>query len=65
MKSNFTNPYKNLFSIPEICKKSSDKYVRYYSPERVDMLVNLIIVAAILALLGIPMIVLSGMSFSN
>ena len=47
---------------PELREKSSDRYMHYYSPARVDMLVNVVITAIIFVLLVIPVVVLYKMS---
>jgi hypothetical protein len=41
---------------PELREKTTDEYLHYYSPARVDLLVNLIITAIIFILLIIPII---------
>lgn len=47
---------QKLFMTPELLAKSSDKHLQYYSPQRVDKLVNLLITAIIFVLLVIPVI---------
>jgi hypothetical protein len=53
---------QKLFMTPELRVKTSDEYIHYYSPERVDLLVNLIITAIIFVLLVIPIIVFYNVS---
>lgn len=54
-----------MFLSPELREKTSDPRLHYYSPARVDILVNLIITAVIFILLIIPVVVLYTMSGSG
>lgn len=50
--------FQRLFLTPELREKSSNKDIHYYSPKRVDALVNLIITIVIFILLVLPVIIL-------
>lgn len=54
-----------LFATPELREKTNDKYVRHYSPTRIDGLVNRIITALVLILLIITVVVLWRLSNMN
>lgn len=51
-----TSTSKKLFTTPELRAKSSDKHIHYYSPQRVDKLVSLLITTFIFVLLLVPVI---------
>ena len=56
------NALKRLFVSPELREKTTDKQIHYYSPARVDSLVNILITAVIFVLLVIPVVVLYQLS---
>lgn len=53
---------KRIFVTPELRAKTSDQYVHYYAPERVDKLVNAIITAVIFVLLILPVVAMYQLS---
>lgn len=51
-----------MFLTPELRAKSSDEDIHYYSPERVEKLVNMIITGIIFILLILPVVALYELS---
>lgn len=54
--------YQTMFATPELRQKTTDKYLLYYSPARIDGLVNGIITSIVLTLLIIPVVVMWKLS---
>lgn len=56
---------QTLFATPELREKTTDQYVRYYSPARIDGLFNGIATSIVLTLLVVPVVIMWKLSNMN